>query len=183
MNYLPVIPVSVALAAVAIAVFTDLRRFQIYNWITFPLFASGLLYHGMVDGQGEFASSMLGAMLGFGFLFIFYLLGGMGSGDVKLMAGIGAWLGLDLTLDVIVATAVAGAIYALVLMLAFSPLRETVINFQIMYFRLAAIGRSLAAEDQVEAVVNRPNHRQRLIPFAAMIMVGLLSILMMRAMR
>jgi prepilin peptidase CpaA len=178
-NSLPLIPVSVALLAVAIAVCTDLRKFQICNWLTFPLLASGLIYHGLSDGSGEFASSVLGAILGFGFLLMFYVLGGMGSGDVKLMAGVGSWLGLGLTFDVIFATAVAGAVYALVLILAFTPWCETWINFKIMYHRLAAIGRNLAAEDQVEAIVMRPNHRQRLIPFAAMIMIGLLAILIM----
>ena len=177
MNSLPVVPLLVVLIAAAIAVCTDLRKFQIYNSLTIPLLISGLVYHGVLNGPGEFASSMLGALLGFGFFMLFYLVGGMGSGDVKLMAGIGAWLGLFLTYDVIFATAIAGAIYAMILIVAFGTARETWINFKIMYYRLAAIGRNLVAEDQVETIVRQPKHRQRMIPFAAMIMVGLVAIL------
>ena len=89
----PSVPLLVVLAAVAVAVVTDLRSFKIYNALTLPLVVWGLAYHGINAGFAGLADSAAGMAVGFGVFFVVFLLGGMGGGDVKLMAGVGAWLG------------------------------------------------------------------------------------------
>ena len=54
---------------------------------------AGLIVHFAQRGWTGVLHSLFGSAIGFGVFLIFYLLGGMGGGDVKLMAGFGALLG------------------------------------------------------------------------------------------
>jgi prepilin peptidase CpaA len=166
------LPVIVVLGATLTAAVTDVLRFKVHNVLTLPLLTAGLAYHAAVGGSQGFLASLAGALLGFGVLFGFYLMGGMGGGDVKLLAAIGAWLGLELTFYIFLASSLAAGVYALGLVLRHHKAAETWTNLQIIWYRLAAIGRHLGAEDRVEAEVNHPDRRGRIVPFAAMICFG-----------
>jgi len=174
---LPSIPTAVVLLAAVIAGVTDLLRFKVHNRLTIPLLVSGLVYSGVVGGSAGFAQSLLGALLGFAVLFVFHLMGGIGGGDVKLLAGLGAWLGVVVTFYVFLATALLAGLYAVVLILTFGKVHETWINLQIVWHRLVALGRYLGAEDRVEVAVLRPD-RSRVIPFAAVMALGLITVLL-----
>jgi len=77
----------------SIAVFTDWREHKIYNKLLVPAFFTALLLHMFQGGISGLTSSLLGAALGFVLLLLPYLMGGMGAGDVKLLAVIGAFGG------------------------------------------------------------------------------------------
>jgi prepilin peptidase CpaA len=168
------LPVGVVIAAVLVTTVTDVREFKIRNLVTLPLLVSGLLYHGLVGGWAGLGSSFLGAVFGFGVLIALYIMGGIGGGDVKLFAAVGAWLCMPLTFYVFIATALAAGVYALAVILLYGTLGETWLNLQILGRRLWAIGRYLGFDDEVETVVRRADRRRRIIPFAAMIAVGTL---------
>jgi prepilin peptidase CpaA len=91
----------------------DLRRRQISNWIPGSAFASGLVVQTAQHGVRGTGAALLGSMAGFGVFLVFYLLGGMGGGDVKLMAGFGALLGVKLLLQAALWTAGCGGVMAL----------------------------------------------------------------------
>jgi hypothetical protein len=95
------------------------------------------------------------------------------------MAAAGAWLGLPLTFLVFLASALAAGIYAVVLIVAYGRLHETLVNLQIVCYRVAAFGRHLGADDCVEVQANCADRRARVIPFAAMVLVGLLGLLIL----
>jgi prepilin peptidase CpaA len=160
-----------------VAAVTDLWKFKVHNLLTLPLLGTGLVYHGLTGGLDGLAESALGALFGFAILVVFYLLGGMGAGDVKLMAGVGAWLGMPLTFSVFLVSGLAAGIYAVVLILTCGKVRETWVNLQIVWHRLSAIGRHLAADDCVESEVHQAGRRYRVIPFAAMMVLGLVVLL------
>src|SRR2546430_15989255 len=75
------------------AVIEDLGWRRISNWTSGGALAGGLIAHYLQKGWSGAWHALLGALIGFGVFLIFYLLGGMGGGDVKLMAGFGALLG------------------------------------------------------------------------------------------
>jgi prepilin peptidase CpaA len=177
------VPVIVVLVAVLIAAVTDLRAFKIHNVLTLPLLLSGLVYHGVTNGAEGFVESLLGALFGFGILLLLYLTGGMGGGDVKLMAGIGAWLGVPTTLVIILAACIAAGVYALVIVVASGRIRETLVRFQIMWYRVTAVGRNLAAEDRVEETVQKNDRRGRVVPFGTMTGVGLVALIAIARLR
>jgi prepilin peptidase CpaA len=84
---------AIALALGCAAAFDDLRRNAISNWINAVALLAGLLYHGICHGWIGFGLALAGALLGFVVFLVFYWLGAMGGGDVKLMAAFGALLG------------------------------------------------------------------------------------------
>jgi prepilin peptidase CpaA len=175
MDSVPVFPVAVVLIAATVASITDLRAFRIHNALTLPLFVSGLIYHTILDGSAGLLGSFLAAVLSSGLLFLFFLMGGVGAGDVKLMAGVGTWLGMPLAFFVFLAASLGAGVYAIVLILAYGRARETWINLKIVWHRVAAAGVRLGAEDRIEAEMGRPDRRQRVIPLAAMIAVGIIT--------
>ncbi|MBN2577854.1 MAG: prepilin peptidase [Pirellulales bacterium] len=78
---------------VATAALTDCRMHRIPNYVTVPAAVLGLIYHTVLpEGMGPWMS-LAGLGIGFGLLFLPWLLGGSGMGDVKLLAALGAWLG------------------------------------------------------------------------------------------
>jgi prepilin peptidase CpaA len=135
----------------------------------------GLLFHGITGGRAALGDSALGLLFGFAILLLFYAMGGMGSGDVKLMAAIGAWLGMKLTFYVFIASALAGGVYAVALLVLTGGIQETLINLHILWLRMTAFSRHLGSDDRVEREVKRDDRRKRLIPFAAMVAVGVVS--------
>ena len=179
MGELDKIPTTIVLVASMIAAVTDVTRFRVHNLLTLPLFLSGLIYHSYTAGTPGFAGSLLSATLGFSFLAIFYLMGGVGAGDVKLLTAIGAWLNVELTFYVFIFSALAAGVYALVLILLCGRARETWLGLQIIWHRVRAIGRHLGAEDCVESQVNLADRRRQVIPFAAMMFLGFVLLLAM----
>lgn len=105
-------PVAIAMLLGCTASFDDLRRRAIANWISVGGLAAGLLYHTAVRGLPGMAWSAGGAALGFAVFLIFYCLGGMGAGDLKLSAAFGALLGPSGILLAALLAAPIGAVMA-----------------------------------------------------------------------
>lgn len=103
------IAVLVGLAATV----DDLARRQIANWIPAAALAGGFGWQIGQDGWAGALHALAGSAAGFAVFLIFYLLGGMGGGDVKLMAGFGALLGTGRLIEAALWTAAVGGILAL----------------------------------------------------------------------
>ena len=104
------------------AVIEDVACRRISNWIPLSAFGAGLLLQCLRFGWRGAMSAVLGAVTGFSVFLLFYLLGGMGGGDVKLMAGFGAVLGVKKLLEAALWTAACGGILA-ALVIAASAIR------------------------------------------------------------
>jgi prepilin peptidase CpaA len=165
------------LVACLLAAITDLWKFRVYNYLTVPLLLSGLLFHGLTQGGEGLTVSLLGALFGLAVLVPFCLLGGIGAGDVKLLAGVGAWLGVPATFLIFLLSGLVGGAYALVLVLARGSARETWFNLKIIGHRVTALGRYLGSDDEVELAVSGAQRRWHVIPFALMVACGVVTLL------
>jgi prepilin peptidase CpaA len=94
------------------AIVEDLARGTISNWLSLAALAGGLACQVAVHGWMGIAWGIAGAASGFGVFLLFYLLGGMGGGDVKLMAGFGSLLGAGRLLQAAFWTALVGGLLA-----------------------------------------------------------------------
>jgi prepilin peptidase CpaA len=87
---------SVALSVSAIAAFIDLRSGRIPNWLTLPAMLLGLFLHGVGHGAAGFGGSLIGVVVCAAAPGVVYKVSdgqGIGGGDLKLFAALGALLG------------------------------------------------------------------------------------------
>jgi prepilin peptidase CpaA len=124
----------------AISVAWDLCFRRIPNWLTLPAAVAGIGYHIITGGLTGLVFSLVGMAVGFGFFFLFYMMGGMGAGDVKLMAAIGSFLGARDVLYAGAYTAIAGGIYAVILILAIKENRKAFSRYGLMAKALITTG-------------------------------------------
>lgn len=104
------------IALIAICVITDLRERKIYNKVLLPFLFAGLVLNSASDGISGLGFTLSGTTVGFSILLIPYLLGGMGAGDVKLLAVIGGLKGTIFVVTAAVYMALAGGILALIIL-------------------------------------------------------------------
>jgi prepilin peptidase CpaA len=94
------------------AMIDDLARRQIANWIPLAALAAGFGWQIGQSGLRGLLYAGIGTVAGFAVFLIFYLLGGMGGGDIKLMAGFGALLGFHQLIAAALWTAGVGGVIA-----------------------------------------------------------------------
>jgi prepilin peptidase CpaA len=101
-----------------IASFTDIRRYRIPNWLTISGVCVGLSYHALNEGMNGLLFSVFGFVFGLVLLFILYLFGALGAGDVKLFAAYGAIAGMEfVTHSLVYAVIYAGLIGIVILII------------------------------------------------------------------
>lgn len=156
-----ILAVGIGIAAVA----EDLWHRQISNWTSLAALTGGLGWHFFERGGHGMVSAFGSALAGFGVFLAFYLLGGMGGGDVKLMAGFGAVLGKPSILleAALWAAAIGGLMAALVLT------GRAIFKFFKPVVKVAAAGpEEVVSED----VVSEEVQKRASIPYAPAITLG-----------
>jgi prepilin peptidase CpaA len=88
----------------------DVRTNRIPNYLTLACLLAGLGYQLGFHGWTGLGNGLLGMSLGFALLIFFYWKGGMGAGDVKALAALGAWLGPRQTLYLFIYMGISGVI-------------------------------------------------------------------------
>lgn len=134
-------PSLIALALSITACVSDLRTRRIPNALTFGGALAGLLFHLVSGGARGAETAALGWLVGCALFFPPFALGGMGAGDLKLVAALGAWLGPSNTLWLVLYTGVAGGVLAIAVALARGYLRQALSNLWLLlaHWRVAGV--------------------------------------------
>ena len=103
--------VSVTLVIAAVI---DGIYLKVPNKITYPLIAAGWIYSTAMGGWSGLGWSLAATFFGLFLLFGLHLIGGMGAGDVKLLAGIAAFVHIEHTWYIFLVTTIVGAVLALI---------------------------------------------------------------------
>jgi prepilin peptidase CpaA len=128
-------------ALLALACISDLRTRRIPNALTMSGAGAALLFHLVTAGWSAAGSSLAGFFVGAILFFPMFALRGMGAGDVKLLAAVGAWLGPGQIAIVALATSIAGGVLAVVVALAYGYLSRALSNLYLllMHWRVAGV--------------------------------------------
>jgi prepilin peptidase CpaA len=125
----------------AVACLYDLRSRRIPNVLTFGATAAALAYGLAIGGGGGFVRAAAGWIVGCALFLPWFLLGGMGAGDVKLLAALGAWLAPGATVWLAIYTALVGGPMALIVSASKGYVRESFTNLWhlLMFWRIAGV--------------------------------------------
>lgn len=132
------IAIGATLVVLLACTYTDVRSGKIPNSITAPFVVLGLILNTMNEGWAGLGSSLLGVVIAVGLWFILNIIGRiLGAGDSKLLAAIGALQGYKFLLYAAAATALVGAVLAIILSLYRGYLRTSLMNlFGELYMRV-----------------------------------------------
>lgn len=113
------------LTVLAVCFITDILQQKIYNIVVLPSILTVLFFHIYFSGLQGLKLSSLGFLTGLCILLIPYFLGGMGAGDVKLLAFIGAAKGTVFVLNTAIYMALIGGIISIAILI----INKQIINF------------------------------------------------------
>ena len=117
-----------ALILALIAATTDLRSRRVPNWLVVSGATVGFLLNAWAFGGSGVVRSLLGGVVGLCIFLPFFLLRGMGGGDVKLMGALGMCLGVAGIVQTALLASIAGALLALAVAARHGALGRTFAN-------------------------------------------------------
>lgn len=156
------------LAVLGVATWTDLRSRRIPNWLSLPFLVAGIAVSIWMHGGHGALQSLEGMALGATIFGVLCAMGGMGMGDVKLFAAIGAWVGPGQLMLALVLTGLAGGLMAVAWALAGGFMGELIKGSGALL--LGWKGRTTLTPPELKLA----NPRARKMPYAPAIAIGTL---------
>lgn len=159
------------IAAIVLAVVAagwDLRTRRIPNVLTFGGALAAVLAHGYAGGLSGAGWALAGWMVGVAFFLPFFALGGMGAGDVKLLAALGAWLGPGPAVWLALYSLIAGGVIGLAVALGYGYLTQAFANLGWMFQFWRAEGPKPVPE------VTLATHKGPRLAYAVPVLAGLM---------
>jgi len=155
-----------AVICVAVGAIIDFRSRRIPNWLTLPAVIVGLVLHSALLGLNGTVESLLGTLSGFFLLFFFYAVGGMGAGDVKLLAAVGSFLGPKLVFCAFIWMCLSGGCLAVIVVSYKRAFAQTIRNL-----KLLAFGWLTGSQESISSM-SLKNPSLHKIPYGIPIAVG-----------
>lgn len=137
------------LTLVVTAAIYDLRFRRVPNWLTLAGVVVGVGGHAAVSGWAGCKTALAGLGLGFGAYLVLYLLQGVGAGDVKLMAAVGAIAGSRDWLLIFLFTAMSGGLLALIVITMRGRVRTTLRNIGFVFGELLHLRQPFLRRDEL----------------------------------
>lgn len=157
-----------------VAAYIDGKQLKVPNAITFPMIIAGWLYSTVsysMAGEAWYTGlgwSLAGTAVGLACLYPFYMIGGMGAGDVKMLAGIGAWVHCSDTFYAFCLTTIIGAAMS-VLMIVFSKSARKHYN---QFFLILNEITSIRDPEKLSDIAKARKSSMRLLPYGIPIAIG-----------
>jgi prepilin peptidase CpaA len=163
-----------ALAVAIVGCVCDLRSRRIPNVLTFGAAAAAFAYHLATGGVGALGQSALGWLAGLMVFIVPFALQGLGGGDVKLVAALGAWVGPADAIWLAMYTAIAGGVMAIAVSIAHGYLRNAFRNVMLLLCHWRVAGLTALPEITLERS-SAPK-----LAYAVPILVGMVTTLWLR---
>ncbi len=131
---------GLALALAVWAGWLDWRSRRIPNWLTVPALLVGISINSIAFAWPGTKAALEGAGLGLGLLLPFVLARGLGAGDWKLMGALGALLGPNRLVVVLLGTVFIAGIMAVAQMIRSRRVKQTLDNLWVLMVTIATFG-------------------------------------------
>jgi len=141
---------------------------KVPNWLTFPMIMAGWIYSTAVFGWEGLGWSLAGTVAGLALLLPLYAIGGMGAGDVKLLAGVGAWVGATTTFYAFCVSAVIGAVIAVLMVLARRDWTKHQSQFWMIFHEIMTV----RDPNQLSTIAAERKSSMLLLPYGIPIAIG-----------
>jgi prepilin peptidase CpaA len=167
----PVWAVSVTLVIAAVI---DGYKLKVPNWLTFPMIVSGWVYSALYSpyaGWEGLMYSLIGTAVGLALLMPAYAIGGMGAGDVKLLAGIGAWVWGTATLWAFAVSAIVGGLIAVGMVLV----QRRWGKHQTQFWMIANEILTVKDPEKLSAIAAERKPSMMLLPYGIPIAIGTIA--------
>ena len=164
-------PIWLLSAILIVAAVIDGWILKVPNWLTVPLVVAGWMASAYCGGFAGLAWSMAGTLVGLALLLPAYAIGGMGAGDVKLMAGIGAWIGATATFYAFCVTSVIGGVIALAMVLYRRRWHHHLLQFFCIVDEILVI----RSPDALSAIAAQRKSTMLLLPYGIPIALGTIA--------
>jgi prepilin peptidase CpaA len=165
------------MAAIGVAIVAaawDLKSRRIPNVLTFGSAAAAFFAHAFIAGLPGVGWSIAGWLVGVAFFLPFFALGGMGAGDVKLLAALGAWLEPGATVWVALFSLIAGGVLGLAIAIGYGYLTQAFANISWMLQFWRAEGPKPVPE------VTLATHKGPRLAYAVPVFAGLMVTLWLK---
>ena len=167
-------PVWVVSVTLVVAAIIDGFKLKVPNWITFPMIISGWVYSAVLSpyaGWEGLMYSVVGTFVGLGLLLPAYAIGGMGAGDVKLLAGVGAWVWGTATVYAFAVSAVVGGIIAVLMVV----LRRKWFKHQAQFWMICNEILTVKDPEKLAAIAAERKPTMMLLPYGIPIAIGTIA--------
>ncbi len=165
---------KIVLVCIVLAAGTyDLRFRRIPNWLNLSGIVLGLGMNTLLLARHGLAMGLLGMICSLGVYVPLYLIRGMGAGDVKLMAAVGAISGPQNWLGIFIATALLGGIVSILFVLFRKRFHQTVLNLSVIIAELAHCRLPANADSRIDVRSSRASR----MPHGALIATGAIAFL------
>ena len=164
---------ALVVLVVVIASVSDFRTRRVPNWLTFSGVVLGIAINAFLYELPGLWLSLKGLGSALLIYFPLFALRGLGAGDVKLMAAVGAIVGPANWLGVLILTAIFGGVSAIILVAFRHRLKETFYN--IWFILLSLKSRQAPYEGNPELDVK--SARAVRLPHAVVIACGTVAFL------
>ena len=134
----------------AAAGWSDWRFRRIPNWLTVPGLVLGVAVNSLVWGWPGAKAALLGAILGLALLLPFVMIRSLGAGDWKLVGALGAFLGPQHLIVVLLGAILVAGVMAAMLVIWHKRVRQTTHNLGRMlvaFFTLHLPGPELSLDN------------------------------------
>jgi prepilin peptidase CpaA len=153
---------------VIVAAVIDGFELKVPNWLTLPFIVAGWIYSTCALGWEGLGWSLFGTVVGLALLLPAYAIGGMGAGDVKMLAGIGAWMFGETTMWAFGISAVVGAILAIGMVLCRKAWKKHSNQFWLILGEIVTI----RDPNQLSAIAAERKSSMLLLPYGIPIAIG-----------
>jgi prepilin peptidase CpaA len=157
-----------------VAAYIDGKELRVPNKLTFPMIIAGWIWSSIsygMSGEGWYIGlmwSLAGTAVGLMTLIPAMSIGGMGAGDVKMMAAIGAWVHCTITFYAFCLSTIIGALLAVAMIVKSGQIQKHYNQFWLIFNEIVSIRNP----EKLAVIAKERKPSMYLLPYGIPLAIG-----------